>query len=61
MSRSCRTDERECYFGVLRQSRAASTGPRAIEPRGSGAEQGGEHRFGVGEIWKEEVRAEVAE
>jgi hypothetical protein len=36
-------------------------GPRAVEPSGSGPEQGGEHRFGVGEIWKEEVRAEATE
>jgi hypothetical protein len=32
-----------------------------LEPSGSGFEQGGEHRFGVGEIWKEEVRAEATE
>jgi hypothetical protein len=36
-------------------------GPRAVEPSGSGPEQGGEHRFGVGEIWEEKVRAEATE
>jgi hypothetical protein len=36
-------------------------GPRAVEPSGSRPEQGGEHRFGVGEIWKEEVGAEATE
>jgi hypothetical protein len=56
-------DMREAGVPVKRIAKRVGRldGPGAVEPSGSGPEQGGEHRFGVGEIWKEEVRAEATE
>lgn len=50
--------------GVVERYPAESgdlNGPRAVEQTGLGPEQGGDHGFGVREIWKEEVRAEATE